>query len=108
MGHAVELASGFRLRHGEAVAIGMVAAARLAEQLDLAQTGLSGIIAEALDRLGLPHRCRPGWSGSASCPPWSLDKKRRSGKLRLVLPTRIGACRWGVEVEDPAQLLDLV
>ncbi len=42
VGHAVELASDFRLRHGEAVAIGMVVEARLAEQIGLAEFGARG------------------------------------------------------------------
>jgi 3-dehydroquinate synthetase len=34
-----------------------------------------------------------------------VDKKRKAGKLRLVLPRRIGEVRWGVEIDDPAELL---
>ena len=45
VGHAVELVSKFQIRHGEAVAIGMVAEAKLAERLKVAGKGLSDAIA---------------------------------------------------------------
>ncbi|HEY3477209.1 MAG TPA: 3-dehydroquinate synthase, partial [Anaerolineales bacterium] len=54
VGHAVELVSKFQLRHGEAVAIGIVAEAKLAERLNLANKGLSDRIAGVLAALGLP------------------------------------------------------
>jgi shikimate kinase/3-dehydroquinate synthase len=108
LGHALEQASDFRIKHGEGVAIGTLAAARLAEQLGLAQAGLSGTIEQALDRLGLPTRVPPELERERILSAMKLDKKRQSGKLKLVLPVRIGACRWGVEVDNPAQLLDLV
>ncbi len=56
VGHAVELASGFQIRHGEAVAIGMVVEARLAERLLLAETGLALTISTALTGSGFAER----------------------------------------------------
>jgi 3-dehydroquinate synthetase len=108
LGHALEQASDFRIKHGEGVAIGTLAAARLAEQMGLAEAGLSAKIETALARLGLPTHTPPGLERERILAAITLDKKRQSGKVRLVLPTRIGTCRWGVEVDDPAQLLDLV
>ena len=60
VGHAVEQASGYRLRHGEAVAIGMVAEARLSERLKLAEKGLAETIAATFHGLGLPTEIPPG------------------------------------------------
>ena len=108
LGHALEQASDFRIKHGEGVAIGTLAAARLAEQIGLAEAGLSAMIETALSRLALPTHTPPGLERERILSAMTLDKKRLSGKLKLVLPTRIGACRWGVEVDNPAQLLDLV
>src|SRR5262249_19058942 len=51
VGHAVELVSKFQLRHGEAVVIGLVAEAKLAERLTVATKGLSDSIAEVLSEL---------------------------------------------------------
>jgi 3-dehydroquinate synthetase len=59
IGHGVELASDFRLRHGEAIAIGTVAEARLAENLGLAEAGLADRIAAVLQNLGLPPASPP-------------------------------------------------
>jgi 3-dehydroquinate synthase len=108
LGHALEQASDFQIRHGEGVAVGTLAAARLAEQMGLAQAGLAGQIEAALEGLGLPTRIPPGLERERILAAMRLDKKRLSGKLRLALPTCIGACRWGVEIDDPAQLLEMV
>jgi 3-dehydroquinate synthase len=59
IGHAVELVSNFQLRHGEAVAIGMVAASRLAERLEIAEPGLADKIENVLMGLGLPVEIPP-------------------------------------------------
>ncbi len=108
LGHALEQASDFQIRHGEGVAVGTLAAARLAEQMGLAQAGLAAKIEAALEGLGLPTQIPPGLERERILAAMRLDKKRLSGKLRLALPTRIGACRWGVEIDDPAQLLEMV
>ncbi|KIG17284.1 3-dehydroquinate synthase [Enhygromyxa salina] len=59
VGHAIELASGFELKHGEAVGLGLVAAARVSERKDLAKTedgepGLEQQVKAALTALRLP------------------------------------------------------
>ncbi len=51
VGHALELVSGYRLSHGEAVAIGLVVEARLAEDLGLARYGLAQRISAVLREL---------------------------------------------------------
>ena len=54
LGHALELVSGYTLLHGDAVAIGMVLEARLAERLGVAQPGVAGELEATLRRAGLP------------------------------------------------------
>jgi 3-dehydroquinate synthase len=55
IGHAIETVTDYaRYRHGEAVAIGLVAAARLGERLGVSETGLADRTAALLSRLGLP------------------------------------------------------
>ncbi|GAB4396429.1 MAG: hypothetical protein OHK0052_17720 [Anaerolineales bacterium] len=99
VGHAIEAASGFRLRHGEAVAIGMVAEARLAEQQGLAQEqGLSERIAACLRGLGLPTEIPAGLDEAVVQRAMNLDKKRADGKVRFALPVAVGEVVMGGEV----------
>jgi 3-dehydroquinate synthetase/shikimate kinase len=98
IGHGIEAASSFALRHGEAVAIGLVAEARLAEQLGLAQVGLAEALARCLANLDLPVRC-PGLEPAAIQAYMSSDKKRVSGRLRFSLPRRLGDVAWGIELD---------
>jgi len=100
VGHALEAASGYRLRHGEAVSIGMVIAARLAERLGIAEAGLSTVLAQALAGLGLPVSVPPELDRAALLQAMRLDKKRVDGRLRFTLPEKIGAVRVGVEVSE--------
>ena len=53
-GHAIEAASDYEVRHGEAVALGLVAAARLSARKQLCDETLEARIVEARERLGLP------------------------------------------------------
>ena len=99
VGHAIELASGFRLRHGEAVAIGMVVEARMAEEMDLAEPGLSNKIAGWLANLGLPTRIPAGLDPEVIMRAMELDKKRRGSKVRFALPVSVGQVKVGVEVD---------
>jgi 3-dehydroquinate synthase len=104
VGHALETVSGYRLRHGEAVAIGMVVEARLAERLAIAAPGLSEAIAVTLVGLGLPVRIPPGLPQADILRAMRFDKKIDSGIIHFVLPVEIGEVRVGVEVEN----LDLI
>jgi 3-dehydroquinate synthase len=84
LGHALERLAGYRgVRHGEAVALGMVFAARVAEAIGLARPGLAAGHVELLAALGLPVggvRLDPDRVLAAM----ATDKKQRRG-LRLVL-----------------------
>jgi 3-dehydroquinate synthase len=89
VGHAVETLSDHTIRHGEAVAIGMVAASRVANSLDLLkQTDLTRQIS-LLQRLGLPVEVPYGLV--EVIPLMRRDKKAEAGSIRLVLPTGIGS-----------------
>ncbi|MGD0749988.1 MAG: 3-dehydroquinate synthase [Anaerolineales bacterium] len=100
IGHALETVSGYRLRHGEAVAIGIVAEARLAERLGIAATGLSETIADTLLKLGLPVKVPPNLSREDIMHTMRFDKKMNSGAIHFSLPVRVGEVRVGVEVEN--------
>jgi 3-dehydroquinate synthase len=106
LGHALEAASGFRLRHGEAVAIGMVAATRLSERLGLAETGLAEQIRSTLIGLGLPTEIPNGLDRRVILDGMRYDKKRSNSLVRFALPIRIGEIKVGIEVEDLERVLD--
>lgn len=96
LGHALELSQG--LSHGEAVAAGMAAAARLAVARGLCPAGEAGRIAALLQACGLPTAVAPPPRAQAE-RLLAHDKKRRDGAPGWVLPERIGAVRIGQAVE---------
>lgn len=100
VGHGVELASDFRVRHGEAVAIGMAAEARLAARMGLAEADLPQRIAAALRGLGLPTAFPGDLAATAVIAAMRLDKKRQRGMVRFALPRRIGEVEVGVTVPE--------
>ena len=92
-GHAFEALSGYgQLLHGEAVAIGMTHASRLAERLGLIDSAVTHRQEALLSLFGLPTRLPTGWlhSDDAVIERMKLDKKTLGGQLRFVLPKRIG------------------
>lgn len=98
-GHAVELVSAYRLRHGEAVSIGLVAEARLAEHLGIAQSGLADQISKTSIGLGLPVAVPAELDHQAILKAMQVDKKRLAGSVRFALPIRIGEVRVGIEAD---------
>jgi shikimate kinase / 3-dehydroquinate synthase len=104
-GHAVEIVSGFELRHGEAVSIGMIAEARVAEELGIAGAGLVEALAETLSKLGLPITLPASLDRPALYQAMSYDKKRANGKTLFALPVRIGEVQVGCEVGDLERLI---
>jgi 3-dehydroquinate synthase len=88
-GHALEVLSGFTLRHGEAVSIGMVAAAKTAFALGLCDEMVEGRLTTLLQRFVLPIRYE-GYEPKEIWEAMATDKKRRGKKLHFVLPRAIG------------------
>lgn len=105
VGHAVELVSKFRLRHGEAVAIGMVAEAKLAERLTVASPGLSDAIARSLSAIGLPVNIPLDLPREELIRAMKMDKKKSKDVVRFALPVEIGKVEL-VDVTDLGATLD--
>jgi 3-dehydroquinate synthetase len=99
VGHAVELVSRFQLRHGEAIAIGMVAEAKLAEHLTVAGKGLSDTISEVLQKLGLPVQIPEELPREEILRAMRVDKKKNAKAIRFALPADIGKVEL-VDVTD--------
>jgi shikimate kinase/3-dehydroquinate synthase len=94
VGHAIEAATGYgRYRHGEAVALGLLAALRLSGQDEL-----RGHAAELLAAHGLPIRLAGEVDVDAVLAATALDKKREGGVVRFVLVHQPGDVRPGAEV----------
>lgn len=101
--HALETVVGYgRLSHGEAVAIGMSCAARLARRLGMLEGSLDIVQGKLLLRFGLPTEI-PSQDCDGLIQAMMLDKKNRAGKLRLVLPKRLGQVEL-VENVSPEQV----
>ncbi|MDE0959967.1 MAG: 3-dehydroquinate synthase [Planctomycetota bacterium] len=89
LGHALEMLSSPTMPHGEAVARGMVFAARLAEQIGEASDGTAVRLATLLQRASLPTDCS-GIGLESLLETLQGDKKTRAGQLRWVIPRRPG------------------
>jgi 3-dehydroquinate synthase len=105
LGHAIEVVSGYALLHGEAVAIGMVLEARLAERIGVAEPGTAREVEGAIRAAGLPADLPRGMNASAVLDATRHDKKARGGAVAYALPASIGAMAgaergWAIEVGD--------
>ncbi|HYW30381.1 MAG TPA: 3-dehydroquinate synthase [Gemmatimonas sp.] len=105
--HAVEQLMDYTMLHGDAVGIGMVAEARIAEELHIAERGLSDSIVEALRLAGLPTDIPPQLQVTDILAATRGDKKNRGGATRYALPSSLGQMSrgdgsWSVPVEDAA------
>ncbi|MBC8379591.1 MAG: 3-dehydroquinate synthase [Planctomycetes bacterium] len=103
IGHAVESASGFKLLHGESVAIGMVAAGRIEAALGLVQDDRLKRIESLLEKLGVPTRIPAEIKKAHLVELLSTDKKAVGRWPRFVLLESLGTtlCKdgqWAHEV----------
>lgn len=91
--HAYEALAGYgELLHGEAVAIGMIDASRLAQRRGLIDSSLTERQVRLLEAVGLPTSASRSadWSPDDVLARMRLDKKTLGGKLRFILPTQLG------------------
>ena len=98
---------GAGLNHGEAVAVGMVLAARLSARLGMATPDDATRLTALLERLGLPVRIPPGLDADALLARMRLDKKAASDGLRFVLWDGAGKARVVADVAE-ARVLDVL
>jgi 3-dehydroquinate synthase len=89
-GHALEAASAYRVRHGQAVALGMCAEARLAREWTGFPADHVRRLEGLLDALSLPTRLDERPDADAVLAAASRDKKARRGRTRCALPLEIG------------------
>jgi 3-dehydroquinate synthase len=107
-GHAIEALTGYRrYLHGEAVAMGMILAARVSRALGLCGSGVTPRIRDLILAAGLPTD-PPAFSRAAWERAITVDKKRRGEKIHFVAVRRIGRCGLAqIPVGDLLEALDL-
>ena len=85
-GHAIEHEAQLRgddIHHGEAVAMGMILAARLSERIGMAQKGLEAQLRADFEALGLPTECPYPLENLTTA--MTLDKKAAEGRVKWIL-----------------------
>jgi 3-dehydroquinate synthase len=93
IGHAIETAENYTMRHGYALSIGMIYASRLAHKIGLCDDSVPNRLEKLIKSYGLPADI-----ASLSRKPtvnelmdtMQIDKKAESGKVKFVLPKRLG------------------
>ena len=104
-GHAIEKLSNFAVTHGEAVAKGMVIAAKIAPLCGLCD--VTAELSALLERYGFDLSCP--YSATEMYDAMLADKKRRGGSITMVLPRAIGDCALvTVTIEELKDLLNKV
>lgn len=99
-GHAIESATGYgQWLHGEAVAAGMVMAARMSQESGLLGGEDLERIMRLTERMGLPVRV-PGLTPEGVLEHMRIDKKVQAGRIRLVLLRGIGAAFVTAEYDE--------
>ena len=108
-GHAVEAVAGYGTYvHGEAVAIGLVMAARLSAELKHCTEAQAEAIAAVIGAHGLPTRLRSPLPAERMLAAMRRDKKVRGGRLRFVMQDGIGAASTRDDVLEDAAVRALL
>ncbi len=104
IGHAVEALTGYSaLKHGEAVAVGMVYAAELSKAAGLCSEDVCRRLRALIKKLGLPDKL-PGLSPEAIVEAMYLDKKATDKNIRFVLVKDLGEVEIADRVPEPVLL----
>ncbi|MEM9187340.1 MAG: 3-dehydroquinate synthase [Planctomycetota bacterium] len=103
--HAIEAATGYaRVLHGEGVAMGMLCASRLGEQVGIFDSQSTDRQRSLLSKLKLPTTVPPDLNAEELYQLMWRDKKVKDGRIRFVLPSRIGHVEL-VDSAKPEQVL---
>jgi len=101
IGHAIESLTGYHVvNHGEAVAIGMIAAARIAVLMGLWDSTTEARQRAIIEKTGLPTAIPAGIDIPAIVDRLKTDKKVKAGQVRFVLSEAIGSAMVTDQVTD--------
>jgi 3-dehydroquinate synthase len=109
IGHAIETVTGYKKYfHGEAVAVGMVAEARISMELGLIDNGRLQRIRTLIESYRLPVALPEGIDPVQLFAAMQLDKKTVSGDLTFILPEKIGKVRIhkGLSLKKMGEIFD--
>lgn len=106
IGHAVEKLSGYSLKHGQAVAIGMAVETYMAEHLGVAAAGFYEQVCELLQANNLPVEIPSAMSTAKIVEAARFDKKTRRARLLFSLPAGFGDVKPGFTVENLDPLIN--
>ncbi|MER0123020.1 3-dehydroquinate synthase [Streptococcus sp. ZJ93] len=107
IGHAIEATAGYgEVMHGEAVAIGMVQLAHVAEQKGLMPAGITQQIRSMCQKFGLPVSYEP-WNTYKLYAALTHDKKARGKSIKTIIVPEIGkAAIHQIPIEEIKEYLD--
>lgn len=92
IGHSLELASQYKISHGNAVAIGMVAEAELAVKMKILPPDAKEMLVDALEKYGIETTIPKDLSQKTLLKAMTYDKKNRTQQPRFVMINAIGSC----------------
>ncbi len=90
LGHALEAVSDYTLSHGEGVALGMIAAARLSVKMHYLPEDESARVEKVIAGAGLPVKIPPSFMSDAVIARLKMDKKKKDDVIHFVLIKKIG------------------
>ena len=105
IGHAIEalsLSTKTPLLHGEAVAIGMIIEAKIAKQMKMISQNEVEKIANILVKYGFENLINQKFNLKTEdiIKIMQKDKKNKNGKIKMVLPAKIGAGKYNIDVSE--------
>jgi 3-dehydroquinate synthase len=90
IGHSLEAISRYSITHGEGVAMGMIAAARISEKMGYLKNNEAERIEALIRQAGLPVKIPKSMSGEKIISQLKMDKKKKGDIIHFVLLKKIG------------------
>jgi 3-dehydroquinate synthase len=108
LGHALEAISKYKITHGEGVALGMIAAARLSEKMNYLQPSETRRIEALIHAAGLPVKIPNSFATDDITSQLRMDKKKKGNIIHFVLLKKIGMpfVDGGIEAEIIGEVLE--
>ncbi len=108
IGHAIESLTNYRtFNHGEGVGLGMIAVGDIAVQLKLWSKDCTERQYQLIQKAGLPTHLPPDFETEAVLDMLTADKKVKAGRVRFIMPTKIGKVKITDQVAAPEILAAL-